>query len=65
MPISPKEKYWAAVEYTFPDFLPMQGDLWTRFSYSYQGKIWDSLWAIEDFELAETIRRSGPMRSNS
>ena len=27
MPISPKEKYWAAVEYTFPDFLPLQGDL--------------------------------------
>ena len=26
MPISPKEKYWAAVEYTFPDFLPLQGD---------------------------------------
>ena len=34
MPVSPKEKYWAAVEYTFPDFLPMQGDFWTRFSYT-------------------------------
>ncbi len=43
MPVSPKEKYWAAVEYTFPDFLPLQGDLWTRFSYTWQGKIWDSL----------------------
>jgi hypothetical protein len=52
MPISPKEKYWAAVEYTFPDFLPMQGDFWTRFSYTWQGKVWDSLTAIEDFETA-------------
>jgi iron complex outermembrane recepter protein len=49
MPVSPKEKYWAAVEYTFPDFLPMQGDLWTRFSYSWQSEVWDSLTAIEDF----------------
>ena len=23
MPVSPKEKYWASVEYTFPDFLPL------------------------------------------
>jgi outer membrane receptor protein involved in Fe transport len=54
MPISPKEKYWASVEYTFPDFLPLQGDFWTRFSYNLQGEVWDSLSAIEDFELAET-----------
>ena len=65
MPISPKEKYWAAVEYTFPDFLPMAGDLWTRFSYSWQGKVWDSLSAIEDFEDAETPRRKGKKPSNS
>ncbi len=49
LPVSPKEKYWASVEYTFPDFLPMSGDFWTRFSYTYQGKTWDSLGAIEDF----------------
>ena len=49
MPVSPKEKYWAAIEYTFPDFLPFQGDFWTRFSYTWQGKVWDSLSAIEDF----------------
>jgi hypothetical protein len=49
LPVSPKEKYWASVEYTFPDFLPMAGDFWTRFSYTYQGKVWDSLGAIEDF----------------
>lgn len=54
MPVSPKEKYWAAVEYTFPSFLPMKGDLWTRFSYSYEGKIWDSLTAIDNFETATT-----------
>ena len=53
MPVSPKEKYWAAIEYTFPDFLPMQGDFWTRFSYTYQGKVWDSLSAIEDFQNGE------------
>ena len=51
MPVSPKEKYWAAVEYTFPDFLPMQGDFWTRFSYSYQGEVWDNLTAIEENDL--------------
>lgn len=54
MPVSPKEKYWAAVEYTFPDFLPMTGDLWTRFSYTWQSEVWDSLSAIEDFNAAET-----------
>ena len=43
MPVSPKEKYWAAVEYTFPDFLPLQGDFWTRFSYTWQSQVWDSL----------------------
>ena len=54
MPVSPKEKYWASVEYTFPDFLPMQGDLYTRFSYSWQSQVWDSLTAIEDFNNAST-----------
>lgn len=54
MPVSPKEKYWAAVEYTFPDFLPWQGNLWTRFSYTWQSQVWDSLTAIEDYNSAET-----------
>ncbi len=49
LPVSPKEKYWASVEYTFPKFLPTQGDFWTSFSYSYQGETWDSLSDIEDF----------------
>lgn len=47
MPISPKEKYWASVEYTFPRILP-KGDLWTSFAYTYQGKVWDSLTAIRN-----------------
>ena len=34
LPVSPEEKYWASAEYTFPDFLPLDGDLWTRFSYN-------------------------------
>ncbi len=48
LPVSPKEKYWASVEYTFPDFLPLAGDFWTRLSYNWQGKTWSSLSAIED-----------------
>jgi len=47
MPISPKEKYWASIEYTFPRFVAT-GDLWTSFSYSHQGKVWDSLTAIRN-----------------
>ena len=54
MPISPNEKYWAAVEYTFPDLLPWQGELWTRFSYSWQGKVWVSFTAIAEYSTAET-----------
>ncbi len=54
MPISPKEKYWASVEYTFPEGFPGAGDWWTRFSYTWQSQVWDSLTAIEDFHLAET-----------
>jgi len=52
MPVSPKEKYWAAVEYNFPDV--GRGHFFTRFNYSLQGKVWDSLTAIENFNNAET-----------
>jgi outer membrane receptor protein involved in Fe transport len=48
LPVSPKEKYWASVEYTFPDFMPLAGDFWTRLSYNWQSKTWSSLSAIED-----------------
>ena len=54
MPVSPKEKYFVAVEYNFPKFLPVQGNVWTRFSYTWQSQVWDSLTAIQDFESAET-----------
>lgn len=46
-PNSPKKKYWLSTEYTFPKFLP-GGDVWTRFSYSWQDKTWDNLDAIAD-----------------
>jgi len=48
LPVSPKEKYWGSVEYTFPDFIPLAGDFWASFSYSWQGKTWDSLTAIQE-----------------
>lgn len=48
LPVSPEKKYWGSVEYTFPDFLPLAGDLWTSFSYTWQGKTWNSLSDIED-----------------
>jgi iron complex outermembrane recepter protein len=51
LPDSPKQKYWASVEYTLPHFLPAAGDFWTRFSYSWQGKTWDSLTAIRENDL--------------
>jgi hypothetical protein len=49
MPISPKEKYWLSAEYTFPQGLLGSGEWWTRFSYTWQGEVWDSLADIEDF----------------
>jgi len=48
MPISPEEKYWASLNYTFPDFIPANGNLWTRFAYSYQSETWASVTAIMD-----------------
>ncbi|MGH8249267.1 MAG: TonB-dependent receptor [Steroidobacteraceae bacterium] len=61
LPVSAKEKYWAAVEYTFPDFLPMQGDFWTRFSYSFYGEMWDSLSDIEDFHSDDPAIREAAL----
>jgi iron complex outermembrane recepter protein len=51
LPNSPKEKYWASVDYTFPKFLPLAGDVWTRFSYNWQAKFWDGLDAIAEHDL--------------
>jgi outer membrane receptor protein involved in Fe transport len=61
LPVSPKEKYWASVEYTFPDFVPMQGDLWTSFSYSFTGEVWDSLSDIEDFQTGTPEEREAAL----
>ena len=54
MPVSPKEKYWVAVDYTLPNFFDLDGKTWTRFSYSYQGEVWKSTGAILDFIDATT-----------
>ncbi len=44
MPVSPERKYWAAVEYDFPEFTA--GNFWTRMSYQYQSEVWDSISAL-------------------
>ena len=64
LPVSPKEKYWASVEYTFPDFLPLAGDFFTRFSYNWQGKTWDSVDAIteNDREFLLPVMKSGTLQ---
>lgn len=46
MPDSPEEKYWVAGEYRFPGALFGSGEFWTRMSYSYVGKQWNTLTAI-------------------
>jgi iron complex outermembrane receptor protein len=43
MPYSPEQKFWTAFEYRVPGFLINDGDFWTRFSYSYQGEVWNGL----------------------
>ncbi len=53
MPVSPEEKYWVSAEYTLPNLFGMQGDFWTRLSYSYQSEIWNDLDAISDFQTAD------------
>ena len=54
MPISPERKYWAAVEYMVPNFMNLDGNLWTRLSYSYQSEVWKSTGAIADWVDATT-----------
>jgi outer membrane receptor protein involved in Fe transport len=55
MPNSPKEKYWLGVEYTVPQFAGLNGDLWFRYDYSYQGKTWDNLDAALNNDLEALI----------
>jgi outer membrane receptor protein involved in Fe transport len=54
MPVSPKEKYWLSAEYQLPNLFGVQGKFWTRLSWSYQSKIWNSLDAISNFQEAAT-----------
>ena len=44
MPISPRRKYWLAMDYAFPEFTA--GNFWTRLSYNYQSEVWDSISAV-------------------
>ncbi|HZF16363.1 MAG TPA: TonB-dependent receptor [Steroidobacteraceae bacterium] len=62
LPVSPKEKYWASVDYRFPHVA--SGEFWTRFSYSYQGETWDSITAIQDNnrELLTPPYKSGQLQ---
>jgi outer membrane receptor protein involved in Fe transport len=53
MPHSPKEKYWVGANYTFPNLLGSQGDLWTRIAWSYQSETWNNLTAISDYYLPD------------
>ncbi len=48
MPVSPKHKYFAAVDYTLPRFSPWSGDFWMRGSWSWQSKTWKNIDAIID-----------------
>ena len=54
MPVSPERKFWLSAEYTMPGLFGLQGNLWTRLSYSYQSEIWNDLDAISDFKSATT-----------
>ena len=54
MPVSPDRKYWLSAEYIVPNLFGMQGDFWTRISYSYQSEVWKDLDAISDYEEAVT-----------
>jgi outer membrane receptor protein involved in Fe transport len=54
MPVSPERKFWLSAEYTMPGLFGVQGNFWTRLSYSYQSEIWNDLDAISDFNSATT-----------
>jgi outer membrane receptor protein involved in Fe transport len=43
LPLSPERKYWVSAEYTIPNFLAWDGDLWTRWSYNYQSDTWKDI----------------------
>ena len=43
LPLSPERKYWVSAEYTLPNFMSWDGDLWTRWSYNYQSDTWKDI----------------------
>jgi outer membrane receptor protein involved in Fe transport len=43
LPLSPERKYWVSAEYTIPNFMSWDGDLWTRWSYNYQSDTWKDI----------------------
>ena len=43
LPLSPERKYWVSAEYTLPNFMAWDGDLWTRWSYNYQSDTWKDI----------------------
>ena len=62
MPISPERKYWVAVDYTLPNFMNLEGNLWTRLSYSYQSEVWKSTGAIAEWVDASTPEEKAAAR---
>jgi outer membrane receptor protein involved in Fe transport len=62
MPISPEQKFWASAEYTLPNFMGWDGNLWTRLSYSYQSEVWRSTGAIAEYVDATTPEQKAAAR---
>ena len=58
MPNSPEEKLWIAAEYRLPGLFARDGEFWTRASYTYQGKYWNSRTAIQDDNRDQIIPSS-------
>jgi iron complex outermembrane recepter protein len=43
LPLSPERKYWVSAEYTIPNFLAWDGELFARWSYNYQSETWKDI----------------------
>ncbi len=53
MPASPREKYRAALEYTVPRAFDLDGELWLRYDYSYQGETLRNVGGTDDPEAPD------------
>ena len=51
MPVSPKEKYWASAEYTFPRFWPWMAISGRASPTATRAETWDSIDAIQDYAI--------------